>query len=174
MKEILVYRSGTSNMTTMEISDEKYEDIVSRLEAEKKREENYRKYKEYLQSLGRDGSVWERVLVEIVDDLSPIAFGTWFSHMHIHDIDKDDRIVYFETGDDYRTGMLNTRYIKILENGVRKTLMDDYRVIIKTAYADDEVPLAFRKQRKSRSKSSNIKLHRIQNQFAFDCKRVHN
>ena len=136
MKEILVYRSGTSNMTTMEISDEKYEDIVSRLEAEKKREENYRKYKEYLQSLGRDGSVWERVLVEIVDDLSPIAFGTWFSHMHIHDIDKDERIVYFATGEDFRTGMLNTRYIEMLENGVRKAFKDDYRVIIKTSYAD--------------------------------------
>jgi len=136
MKEILVYRSGTSNMTTMEISDEKYEDIVSRLEAEKKREENYKKYKEYLQSLGRDGSVWERVLVEIVGNLSPIAFETWFSPMHIHDIDKDERIVYFATGEDFRTGMLNTRYIEMLENGVRKAFKDDYRVIIKTSYAD--------------------------------------
>jgi hypothetical protein len=140
MKEILVSRiddvTGQATRTVMEISDERYETIHDHFEAEKKREENYKKYKEYLQSLGRDGSVWERVLVEIVGNLSPIAFETWFSPMHIHDIDKDERIVYFATGEDFRTGMLNTRYIEMLENGVRKAFKDDYRVIIKTSYAD--------------------------------------
>lgn len=142
MKEILVYRSGTSGMTTMEISDEKYEDLVSRLEAEDKRKEKFEKYKEYLKSLGRDGSIWERVLAEIINDLSPIAFETWFLPTQINAIDKDERVAYFETGDNYRTGLLNTRYIKILENGVIKAFNDDYRVIVKTSYADNEVSLA--------------------------------
>jgi hypothetical protein len=151
MKEILVRRidnvNGQANRTVMEISDERYEIIHGHLEAEKKRKEKYKKYKEYLQSLGLDGSIWERVLAEIVDDLSPIAFETWFSPMHIYDIDKDERIVYFATGEDFRTGMLNTRYIKILENGVRKALKDDYRVVIKTSYAGDKLSSVSRKEK---------------------------
>lgn len=76
-------------------------------------------------------NIWNQVLKIIEADATPVSYDTWFKPLKVNNIDKDLKIVYLETEEDFVIQILKNRYLKLLENSFKTVTGEDYRVVIK-------------------------------------------
>ena len=46
--------------------------------------------------MGNNAKIWDKVLLKIGENVTPISFETWFKPLNIRKIDKDLHIAYIE------------------------------------------------------------------------------
>lgn len=76
-------------------------------------------------------NIWNQVLKIIEADATPVSYDTWFKPLKVNNIEKDLKIVYLETEEDFVIQILKNRYLKLLENSFKTVTGEDYRVVIK-------------------------------------------
>lgn len=74
--------------------------------------------------------IWSEFLKIIKNNVSEVAYQTWFTPFYIHEIDEDSSIIYLSTKD---TVVINfiPRYLSMCEETFEKILNKKYKVIAK-------------------------------------------
>ncbi len=80
--------------------------------------------------------VWEAALSLIKEQVTPICYETWFlNHLKIKKIDDVLKIIYLDVnttlGLDFFIGIINNRYLTLLQDTFKEILGDTYRVVVK-------------------------------------------
>ena len=80
--------------------------------------------------------VWEAALSLIKEQVIPICYETWFlNHLKIKKIDDVLKIIYLDVnttlGLDFFIGIINNRYLTLLQDTFKEILGDTYRVVVK-------------------------------------------
>jgi len=83
-------------------------------------------------------NIWNQVLKVIQEDTTPISYDTWFKPLKIRNIDKNLKIVYLESDEDFIIKVLKDRYLQLIESSFKTVTNEDYRVVIKNS-ADYDV-----------------------------------
>lgn len=77
--------------------------------------------------------IWNQVLKIIEDNTTSISYSTWFKPIKINSIDKNVKIVYLESEEDFIIKVLKDRYLQLIESSFHTVTGDDYRVVIKNS-----------------------------------------
>lgn len=83
-------------------------------------------------------NIWNQVLKVIQEDTTPISYDTWFKPLKIRNIDKNLKIIYLESDEDFIIKVLKDRYLQLIESSFKTVTNEDYRVVIKNS-ADYDV-----------------------------------
>ena len=75
----------------------------------------------------------ESFLKSVRPEMSDMSYNTWFVPIGIRGIDDEAKTVYLTAENDFAANILKTRYNEIIEDSFKKTLKQNYRIIIKTA-----------------------------------------
>lgn len=78
-------------------------------------------------------NIWNQVLKVIQEDTTPISFDTWFKPLKVKNIDKNVKIAYLETDEDFIIKVLKDRYLQLIESSFKTITGEDYRVVIKNS-----------------------------------------
>jgi len=115
--------------------------------------------------------IWEKVLKLVKDNTTLISYNTWFAPTSIREIDKEIKIVYLESEDDFAVEILKKRYLQLLESSINSVMEENYRVVIKNS-SDYDAEKPVQKQPKNNPESyitSNLNKQRIFNpRYSFD------
>ncbi len=84
-------------------------------------------------------SIWNQVLNIIEENTTSISYNTWFKPIKINNIDKNVKIVYLETDEDFIIKVLKDRYLQLIESSFKTVTGEEYRVVIKNS-SDYETP----------------------------------
>ena len=84
-------------------------------------------------------SIWNQVLKIIEENTTSISYNTWFKPIKINTIDKNVKIVYLETDEDFIIKVLKDRYLQLIETSFKTVTGEDYRVVIKNSSDYDAV-----------------------------------
>ncbi len=76
-------------------------------------------------------NIWNQVLKVIQEDTTPISYDTWFKPLKIRNIDKNLKIAYLESDEDFIIKVLKDRYLQLIESSFKTVTNEDYRVVIK-------------------------------------------
>lgn len=76
-------------------------------------------------------NIWNQVLKIIEKDTTPISYSTWFKPIQINSMDKNLKIVYLESDEDFIIKVLKDRYLPLIESSFKTVTGEDYRVVIK-------------------------------------------
>ena len=66
--------------------------------------------------------IWEKVLKLVKDNTTLISYNTWFAPTSIREIDKEIKIVYLESEDDFAVDILKKRYLQLLESSFNSVM----------------------------------------------------
>lgn len=78
-------------------------------------------------------SIWNQVLNIIEENTTSISYNTWFKPIKINNIDKNVKIVYLETDEDFIIKVLKDRYLQLIESSFKTVTGEEYRVVIKNS-----------------------------------------
>ena len=78
-------------------------------------------------------SIWNQVLNIIEENTTSISDNTWFKPLKINNIDKNVKIVYLETDEDFIIKVLKDRYLQLIESSFKTVTGEEYRVVIKNS-----------------------------------------
>ena len=78
-------------------------------------------------------SIWNQVLNIIEENTTSISYNTWFKPLKINNIDKNVKIVYLETDEDFIIKVLKDRYLQLIESSFKTVTGEEYRVVIKNS-----------------------------------------
>lgn len=78
-------------------------------------------------------SIWNQVLKIIQNDTTPISYDTWFKPLKVRSFDKNVKIVYLESDEDFVVKVLKDRYLPLIESCFKTVTGEDYRVVIKNS-----------------------------------------
>ena len=76
-------------------------------------------------------NIWNQVLKIIEENTTAISYNTWFKPIRINNIDKNVKIVYLESEDDFIIKVLKDRYLQLIETAFNTVTGENYRVVIK-------------------------------------------
>lgn len=76
-------------------------------------------------------NIWNQVLKIIEKDTTPISYSTWFKPIQVNSMDKNLKIVYLESDEDFIIKVLKDRYLQLIESSFKTVTGEDYRVVIK-------------------------------------------
>lgn len=76
---------------------------------------------------------WDQVLRIIEENTTSISYTTWFKPIKINNIDKNVKIVYLESEEDFVIKVLKDRYLQLIESSFKTVTDEDYRVVIKNS-----------------------------------------
>lgn len=76
-------------------------------------------------------SIWNQVLEIIEEQTTSVSFNTWFKPIRMHNMDKNLKIVYLETDEEFIVKILKTRYLQLIESSFKTVTGEDYRVVVK-------------------------------------------
>ncbi len=76
-------------------------------------------------------NIWNQVLKIIEKDTTPISYSTWFKPIQVNSMDKNLKIVYLESDEDFIIKVLKDRYLPLIESSFKTVTGEDYRVVIK-------------------------------------------
>lgn len=88
--------------------------------------------------MGNNAKIWDKVLLKIGENVTPISFETWFKPLNIRKIDKDLHIAYIEISsedkrNDFIIKTIKNRYMATLETAFKSVLDADFRVVLKNS-----------------------------------------
>ncbi len=78
-------------------------------------------------------NIWNQVLNIIEENTTSISYNTWFKPIKIKNIDKNVKIVYLETDEDFIIKVLKDRYLQLIESSFKTVTGEEYRVVIKNS-----------------------------------------
>lgn len=78
-------------------------------------------------------SIWKQVLEMIEKDVTPVSYSTWFENTRLNSLDKNVKIAYLESDEDFVIKVLKDRYIEMIEKAFQTATGEDYRVVVKHA-----------------------------------------
>ena len=76
---------------------------------------------------------WDQVLRIIEENTTSISYTTWFKPIKINNIDKNVKIVYLESEEDFVIKVLKDRYLQLIESSFKSVTNEYYRVVIKNS-----------------------------------------
>ena len=76
-------------------------------------------------------NIWKQVLEIIEKDVTPVSYSTWFENTKLNSIDKNLKIAYLESDEDFVIKVLKDRYIEMIEKSFHTATGENYRVVIK-------------------------------------------
>lgn len=83
-------------------------------------------------------SIWKKVLDIIEEQTTSVSFNTWFKPITMHSMDKNLKIAYLKSDDEFIINILKTRYLQLMESSFKTVTGEDYRVVIKLASEYDK------------------------------------
>ena len=87
--------------------------------------------------------VWEAALSMIKEQVTEVMYKTWFlGHLNVEEINTELRIIYmgFKTSldPDLFAGVINDRYLPLLQEVFKEILGKEYRVVIRKPSSEIE------------------------------------